>query len=78
MKNAIGWSLGLCCGLPLLAALVLGGVAGFGSEPATWECLAVTGLLGGYVAYRLFAREDGDDEWKLDEPGAAPWDGTRS
>ena len=79
MKNPIGWSLGLCCGLPLLAALALGGAAGYGSEPATWAYLAVTALLGGYGAYRFFTRNDEDDEWELDELDPIPDapDGTR-
>ncbi len=50
MKNAIGWSLGLCCGLPLLAAVVLGGAAGYWSEPTTYVCLSVAALLIGFVA----------------------------
>ncbi len=50
MNNAMGWSLGLCCGVPLLAALVLGGAAGYWSNPATFPCLTVISLLGGYVA----------------------------
>lgn len=67
MKQVLGWSLGLCCGLPLLAALVLGGVAGYWSEPATLGCLAVAALLVGYISFRFFARRDEDDEWELDE-----------
>ncbi len=73
MNNAIGWFLGLCCGLPLLAALVLGGAAGYGSDPRTFVCLTVTALLGGCVAFRFFTRRDEDDEWGLDElePGGS-------
>ncbi len=67
MNNAMGLSLGLCCGVPLLAALVLGGAAGYWSDPAAFACLSVTALLGGYVAFRFFARRDEDDEWELDE-----------
>ena len=67
MNQAIGWSLGICCGLPLLAALVLGGAAGFGSAPATSTCLTLGALLLGYVAFRHFARSDEDDEWELDD-----------
>ena len=66
MKNAICGSLVLCCGLPLLAALVWSGAAGYGSDAATLTCLSVTALVGGYVAYRFFARDDEDDEWELD------------
>ena len=69
MNNAIGWSLGLCCGLPLLAALVLGGVGGHWSNPATFGCLSATALLVGLIAFRFFARRDEDDEWELDELG---------
>ncbi len=69
MNNAIGWFLGLCCGLPLLAALVLGGAAGYWSDPATFGCLAVAALLVGCVGFRFFARRDEDDEWELDELG---------
>ncbi len=64
MNNSIGWCLGLCCGVPILAALVLGGAAGSWSDPATSVCLSVTALLGGLVAYRFFARRDEDDEWQ--------------
>ncbi len=67
MNRAIGWLLGLCCGLPLLAALVLGGAAGYWSDPVESTCLTVTAVLGGYVAFRFFTRRDGDDEWGLDE-----------
>ena len=67
MKNAIAWFLGLCCGLPLLAALVLGGAAGYWSDPATSACLTATAFLGGYAAFRFSARRDEDDEWELDE-----------
>ncbi len=66
MNNAVGWSLGICCGLPLLAALVLGGAAGFGSDYATFTCLTVVALLGSYVAYRFFTRGN-DDGWELDQ-----------
>ena len=73
MNNAIAWFLGLCCGLPLLAALMLGGAAGYWSDPATSACLTVTAFLGGYVAFRFFARRDEDDEWGLEEldPGGS-------
>ena len=67
MNNAIGWFLGLCCGVPLLGALVLGGVAGSWSDPAAFACLSVTALLVGIVGFRFFARRDEDDEWNLDE-----------
>lgn len=67
MNNAIAWSLGLCCGLPLFAALVLGGAAGYWSDPVTLPCLTATALLGGYVAYRFFTRGDADDRWERDE-----------
>lgn len=70
MSNVIGWSLGLCCGLPLLAALVLGGAAGYGSVPATGACVAVIALLAGLVAFRFFTRNDEDDEWDLDGRGS--------
>ena len=63
MNNAIGWFLGLCCGLPLLAGLVLGGAAGYWSDTAKSTCLTVAAVLGGYVAIRFFTRRDGDDEW---------------
>lgn len=72
MKNVIGWSLGICCGLPLLAALVLGGAAGRWSDSVTFACLPVTALLVGYVAYRFFSRRDADDGWELDELGHSP------
>ncbi len=65
MNNAIGWFSGLCCGLPLLAALVLGGASGYWSDPSTFACLTVIALLVGYVAFRFFARRDEDDEWEL-------------
>ncbi len=67
MSNALGWFLGLCCGLPLLAVLVAGGAAGVWSDSAKFGCLAVTGLLIGYVAFRFFARRDDDAEWERDE-----------
>ena len=67
MNNAIGWFLGFCCGLPLLAALVLGGAAEYWPDRATSACLAVTAFLGGYVAFRFFARRDEDAEWGRDE-----------
>ncbi len=69
MSNVIGWALGLCCGFPLLAVLVLGGAAGYWSDPATFACLSVTALLVGYIAFRFFARRNEDDEWELDEMG---------
>ncbi len=69
MNNVIGWSVGVCCGLPLLAALVFGGAAGYWSDPATFACLSVTALLVGYIAFRFFARRNEDDEWELNELG---------
>ena len=63
MNNAIGWFLGFCCGLPLLAALVLAGAAGYWSDPATSRCLTVTAFLGGYAAFRFFMRRGEDGEW---------------
>ena len=67
MNNAIGWFLGLCCGLPLLAALVLGGAAGSWSDPAKSACLTATAFLGGYVGFRFFGRRDEVEERGLDE-----------
>ncbi len=79
MNNAIGWSLGLCCGFPLLAALVFGGAAGYLSNPATFACLSATALIVGYFAFRFFTRRDEDDKWDSDELGhiVEPEDRTR-
>ena len=63
MNNAIGWSLGICCGLPLLGALVFSGVAAGGSESTTIACLAVIAVVLGFVAFRFFDRE-GEDDWE--------------
>ena len=73
MSGAVGWFLGLFCELPPIASLVLGGAAGYGSDPRTFVCLTVTALLGGCVAFRFFTRRDKDDEWELDElePGGS-------
>ena len=78
MNNAIGLSVGICCGLPLLAALVLGGAAGYWSDPATFACLSVTGLLVGYIAFRFFARRTEDDARELDELGRIVEPGDRT
>jgi hypothetical protein len=73
MNDAIGWFLGLFCELPQLAALLLGGAAGYGSAPAMSACLTVMALLGCCVAFRFFTRRDEGDEWGLDglEPGGS-------
>ena len=78
MKNAIGWSLGLCCGLPLLAAVVLGGAAGYWSEPTTYVCLSAAALLIGFVAWRFFARRDDEHDLELDELGHTVRSGART
>ena len=67
MNHTIGWSLGVCCGLPLLGALLFAGGAGVGSYSASSACLTVTALALGYVGFRFFTREDEDDERELDE-----------
>ncbi len=70
MSCAVGWFLGLFCELPQIAALVLGGAAGHGTDPRAIACLTVTALLGGCVASRFFTRPEEDDEWEL-EPGGS-------
>ncbi len=72
MNRLTGWSLGLCCGLPLLAALVLFGAAEYGTDKAVFACLALPALLGGYFAYRYFTREDEEVGWELDERDYIP------
>ena len=63
MNTTMGWSLGICCGLPLVGALAFGGVAASSSDPATIACLAVIALALGFVAFRFFAHEQ-EDEWE--------------
>ncbi len=68
MNKLIGWSLGLCCGLPLLLVLAGGGAVGYWSQPAAMGCLSVIALLGGFVGWAYFTRRGEADGWDS-EPG---------
>ena len=67
MNHTIGWSLGLCCGLPLLLVLAGGGAAGYWSQPATMGCLGVIAVLAGYAGWGYLTRRD-EVDGRADEP----------
>ena len=68
MNRAIPWSLGLCCGVPLLAGLAMTGVLSTGSLGID-ACVVVTGALLGYGAWLYFKPADDagpEDDWLED------------
>ncbi len=75
MKSMIGYTMGLCCALPLLCVILatdtLGSLGVSRTEPVVW--LTLGGLVVGYLAWRHFTREEeAEPEWEAEADGWSP------